>query len=555
MPAPPAPPPSPPAGANTNLLGPLLSETFTNDAVRAGTTFDKATSQRSNFSLGTGNFTIQYDAATKTYILARPDLQQSFGPSHITDENSGAWLYERTAGNVSDSLTLTKPGTSGPFTHTYVGAGIWAHTIETAATIDGSISAFTYGVETPDPATPRTGAATFGVDLLASDGLTQYVGAGNFTLDFSSGDFLSRFPVDALDSDGNVLHQVSSNFQTSGSLSSTANLFSGNFLLNSTTRFQGTLAGRLYGPGGQELGAAFRGIGSNAVVAGVLLGRRDETLGGDNLSLLNLKYFDVFQAPSSAVARYNRNLATNAYVRDDNPFTTNGLSSLTYSANNQSFRGTCCLSLGGGEFLESQKTFSADNRFIIYEQPDGDRLLLYRPGNANGELALTYTSFAILEHEVIDSANNRKTIHESFMPWGIRTTRTNNLPATGSASYAGRLYGTGTGSEAGYSLTGAAAMNVDFASSQISGSFHPLGSNLTTGAAVDFGSLQFSGGIDRTDASLRAGPTPQGSVVHGYFYGPAAAEFGAVFQGFNAIDPSNASDTIALQGVMVGKKN
>ncbi len=113
---------------NPDLLTPLDSETFRNVAARGAASFG-ATGTTGTVSEITA--TISFNIANNSYTLTTPTGTISFGPGDIDNAQSsaGAVVYVKTAGNTTNSLTLTRPGTSGPITYTYVGSAFWQKTV------------------------------------------------------------------------------------------------------------------------------------------------------------------------------------------------------------------------------------------------------------------------------------------------------------------------------------------------------------------------------------------------------------------------------------------
>ena len=129
-------------------------------------------------------------------------------------------------------------------------------------------------------------------------------------------------------------------------------------------------------------------------------------------------------------------------------------------------------------------------------------------------------------------------------------TPASQIPTQGTASYAGKatgLYNAAVGSPAfpdfDSSIVGQVNLTADFAQSTLSGSITNIMAtnlvSLSTGAVNDIG---FSATIDRTNnlfsgatsvtgaasGTYAFGPTASG-LINGRFYGPNAAEVGAVF--------------------------
>lgn len=271
----PAPTPAPSAGANDDLLPTLVSESFTNTAVRATASFNATTGQQTAGSTQPITATISYNSANQSYTLSTPTGSITFGPGDIDNAQSsaGAVAYVKTNGNQTDSLTLTRPGTSGPLTYRYVGGAFWQRTVQTSSTISGSIDSIVYGVETQSGGVPVSGKANYDIDLIGArtttNSLVGLAGEGTATVDFASGKILVIGDITI----GTTL-AFQSMFYGSASISS-GGTFSGSLVIEDGEVFNGILDGRFFGPNAAEIGAAFRATGpSNMVASGALLGRK-----------------------------------------------------------------------------------------------------------------------------------------------------------------------------------------------------------------------------------------------------------------------------------------
>lgn len=203
----------------------------------------------------------------------------------------------------------------------------------------------------------------------------------------------------------------------------------------------------------------------------------------------------------------------------------------------------------------------SNDRFTVYEKVVGDRtlrLLAYRPGSGNGELALSYASFVHLQTIDRSIGAPRDAIFDAYLPYGV-VTPTDQMPRSGTATYSGRLYGTGTPRhdfDANwngprpldfYTLTGTANFTADFAAGRLKAVLHPIGVNVTTGATRDFGVLPL-------DYSFAVGTSRFGGTDYqqGFFFGPTANEVAVTFR--RAVEDS-LSSAVLLTGVAVGKRD
>ena len=546
-PPPPPPPPPPPTSANADLIDLGKTESFTNDASLVKATFAKSDGS-SKASGSPASLTIVYDASAKSYALTGGGIGQTFVPADITS-NTSATIFVRKSGSTTDQLVLTKPGTSGPLTYRYVGGGTWQRIVDGVSSVTANTLAFTYGVETLDSAMPKTGTAGYAVDLIGSSGLTGYYGQGSLTADFLSSSFLVNIAVGEV-LDGGTVTPPGLEFKGSGSIGST-NKITGTFSLNAFQLFNGSINGRFYGPSANEVGATFYGAGgTDYAINGYFIGRQDASAPTSNTTITNLAVDQTFTATSMS-GYYATHISNGSYSDGTTPGITGG--SVKYTAADKSFV-VSNLSETSDPFLDSQKSISSDGRYVIYDQGNGSRLLLYRPGGSNTQLALTYASYAIWERTFDEPGFDRHVRRLVYLPWGVNT---QNMPVTGTASYDGILDGYGIGDTSAYTLGGTAALTANFGNGSLSGSLSPVGTNVSTGTVTNFGNFDFTASMNGANF---AGNIPSSvsivpGIIEGGFFGPEAAELAGTFRMVRAADPINSASWIELQGVVVGKKH
>ncbi|BCA58718.1 hypothetical protein [Sphingomonas sp. HMP6] len=245
----PAPTPTPtPSGptSNPSLITLVASEDFANDAATGTVSFPTSGAAPTN-TAAQATATVRYDLASRGYTVTVAGRSQSFLPADLDAAQSNATtaVYVKRNGSTTDSLTVTKPGTSGRFTYQYVAGGFWQRTINGTSTISGSFDATAFGVRTPDTAVPRTGRAEYAVDLLGVETTGNNVfgitGQGLTQIDFPSGTVLTNGTSTAAISG-------SGTFSSQARLSSASNSFTGNFQFNDFGVFIGQIDGKLYGP-------------------------------------------------------------------------------------------------------------------------------------------------------------------------------------------------------------------------------------------------------------------------------------------------------------------
>lgn len=550
------PPPAPTPTPNVALLAPLTSESFTNDA--ASGTASYPTSGTAGVSNAEGsNLTVSYDAVTSSYTVSRADRSQVFRPAdrNASQSNSTADVFVRTSGTTTDTLTLTRPSaTPGPLSYKYVGAGFWQRTVTTTNTISGSFDSFTYGVETPDTALPRTGAAAYGIDLLGiaaySHDVRSVSGTGTLQADFLNG--LIRIDGDAreLDPETGAIINPYMAFYSQAALSSANNSFGGSFryyMNGSPIRhpFDGTLAGRFYGPAAEEVGGTFHARNDEgASVVGTLTGARSGT--GANLSLTNLNTDQQFEVPAVVYS----NAAPHGFIsygfRDK---------LLRYKASTQSWEFLPDNLFGNPPiFGASDRNASLSNaRYTVYDVTGADgtfRLTLYNPGSGNDQLALSYASFGSWKGVWRNIPGYPETTGNYFFAFGQKTPR-QYVPTSGSARYAGIISGEASGFRNSYTVGGTSLFDLNFASGAFSVTLRATGVERTSGTSVDFGAFTYTGrGIGPDMYGYDSGANV---AFRGFLAGPTGEEIAGTFQASRQ-DPLDPTTSVGIVGATVAKR-
>ena len=107
-----------------------LSESFTNDAA-TGTASYPTSGASGTATSANATVSVVYDAASRTYTITNGARSQSFaqGDIDLPSTTSRITVFKKTSGTTTDTLTLTKPGTSGILIYRYVGGGYWQRTV------------------------------------------------------------------------------------------------------------------------------------------------------------------------------------------------------------------------------------------------------------------------------------------------------------------------------------------------------------------------------------------------------------------------------------------
>lgn len=548
-----------PAIPNTSLLDPKTSESFVNDAA-SGTASYPLTGAAGTSNAAPATLTVSYDAAAGSYAITTAGRSQTFLPSdRDAAQSSGAVsVFIKTNGSTTDSLTLNKPSaTPGTLAYRYVGLGFWQRTVEGAGTISGSFDAFTYGVKTPDAATPRTGAANYPVDLIGIVALPNEVrsvaGSGTLQADFLNGFLRVDGTARELDSATGAILNPNMIFYGQANMSSSTNGFGGTFRyhLNGTpirSPFDGTMTGRFYGPAAEEVGATFAArndLGSSLL--GTLTGARSSTP-TSNLSLTNMVANQRFDMPS---INYNREYSA-FYGFSIQQW-------LQYTAATQSwmFQPKNLATDSLPSFGPASRNAALSNaRYTVYDTTNANgtyRLTLYNPGAGNDQLALSYTSFGTWDGAFTMTPGPGPLITGSYYFAFGQKTPSRFVPTTGTASYAGVIFGTtfnGSGGRS-YTLGGSSRFELNFGTNAFSVTLSPTGVERTSGAAVNFGSYTYTGTGIGSDMYGR--DAYNNTRFQGFLAGPNGEEVAGTFA-LDAVDPFNPSSTLAIFGATAAKR-
>ncbi|WP_213982492.1 transferrin-binding protein-like solute binding protein [Sphingomonas sp. dw_22] len=511
---------------------------------------------------GQANISIHYDAATQSYTVDALGMVQTFGPSDIDASQSSNEIdvYLKSTATTSDSLSLTRPGSSGPLTYRYVGGGFWQRVTANADSTDFAIDSFIYGVQTPISDVPRTGQAVYPVTLiggLGDDLPVALSGLGMLQADFASGEINTSGTMLFVSINGVVLGSTS--FTGAGAIGSGTNGFTGTFAFNESGMFNGTMNGHFYGPGASEVGAAWYATQADGrVAAGTLIGRQDATAAGSNIRLTDLHY-DFTQPVSIADFAYAAD--TDGIVTGTTPATSYDRD-FSYKASDASFTYTDAASVAhtvhAADRVAAQSTSSLD----VYEiaNPDGSRyrLSLFKPGAANPQLTLTYASFGRWDSIAAGALAADPIRNSAFFAWGIKTDP-NLVPRTGTGHYEGVVAGiAATSGGAAYELGGTSVFDLNFGNLSFGGGLTLSGRDVKSGVTSGLGTFAFAPGTVGLDGALTAdlwdGAASLGNFK-GQLYGPGAEELGGSFHLRWPADPANpAGPATEASGVTVAKR-
>jgi hypothetical protein len=529
---PPAPPPSPPPPPNTSLINLTSSESFVNDAA-TGTARFPLVSGNQTVSGALSSLTATYDLTTRGYTITVAGRSITFLPSDISaaDSNEGVNVYKKVNGSITDSLTLTKSGTSGRFTFEYVGAGFWQRTNQTASEISGSFDAFTYGIATPNAAVPRTGRAEYKVDLIGIETVTNNIvamtGSGLMQVDFNNGIIVTHGTM------GTALTPPDGTFSSEAKISATGNAFSGNFRFWDFGEFLGQLQGRFYGPAAQEVGATYYATQADGRIAiGTLIGR-GAAVTSTNTDLKNLVVNQFFAANSATL---NTTLAGGSGANNNNEVfsaTSNAAGSLVVNYDAAS-RAYTLISPTRSQYFLNNRDRGTIRESLTTTTPVNDL-----DGFTNSTLSgLKNVASSRWQTNTGQGATTQYQI-EDFI-YGMRTPD-GSVPRTGAADYAIGVSGVAADTDfVNLALiSGFGALNADFASGALTlnGQIKATEDYFIAGRArlVRGGALTGSGTLSSSANSFSGSFNFDGlgaytGTMNGAFFGPAADEVGATWR-------------------------
>ena len=520
-----APPPPPPP--NTSLLDLTSSEDFTNVSATGNASYSISGGQAASGSLS--STTLHYDVDQNSYTLSTNGRSQTFEQSDYSaaDSSDAVAAYIKQNGSITDSLTLTRSGTSGRFTYEYVGGAYWQRTDENSTSIAGSVDALAYGIETEDGSLPRSGTAEYSVDLLGvqvdHSSVFGIVGNGIAQVDFARGVVATHgFVENPAVGDGS--------FSSEARISSSSNFFSGTFRYEDFGYFNGELQGQFFGPGAQEFGAAFSATsGSDRVVVGTLIGR-GAAVSNANTSLASLAANEFFTADA---VKLTANLPGSSGTYDGSTgFSEANAGSdalvVNYDASSRAY--TLIAS-------DQSQYFDGDvNHGFISE-----RLTVTTPSGLLSGLRYVATGEWFFEKRE-GLASYRV---EPFV-YGILTPAS-AMPRTGTGDYLVELSGKAADDAfVNFALlSGTGFLNADFLAGTLSinGQVQYTEDYIISGRpkGVATGAFSGSGQISSSDSSFSGdfaltGLGPYSGAMNGHFFGPDAGEVGVSFYATDGSD-------------------
>jgi hypothetical protein len=199
---------------------------------------------------------------------------------------------------------------------------------------------------------------------------------------------------------------------------------------------------------------------------------------------------------------------------------------------------------------ESNANFTV-NRTIIEGTPVRRQVTgrLFNPGAGNTRLPLTYTSFVDILVQEVDASGQQigpRSYSRMWLPFGV-VTPTAGQPTTGTATYNGVAFAQGvTPTNFNVEASGTSQMVANFSNNSFTASVTLT--DVASGTA--FAPFNF-GGFIATNGFSGNGNSGNIGQWAGRFFGPAANEFGAVFDATR--DDANGRTTFS--GVAVGRQD
>ncbi|MBT2188067.1 transferrin-binding protein-like solute binding protein [Sphingobium nicotianae] len=540
-------------------MGILKSETFDNNAANASGRFYADERPVENGQSALGALTIAYDANSQSYTITTAGRTGTFAPANLVVSGSADLIEFQKIGATSESLTLTKPGTTGALTYKYVGGGAWERATLASGVLDFTYDPFTYGAETTDSLVPRSGTGLYAVSLVGARAMEApfaMAGSGQLQADFLNGSLTSSGVLTSIDVDTGLIKSIGI-FFGEAAMSSGVNNFSGNFSMDDGKRFTGSWSGRFYGPAAEEVGAAWSLRSADGeVAAGYMLGRQDATLEGTNMALTQLDYDVTFDHRFSQLS-----YTDNGGGMAANPVSLRSDAKLGYTKATDTYLYADSARSISTSFAPTDKVVSESNSALtVYKMTGTDgityKLSLNKPGAGNPTITLTYASFGHWERAQSAGADRI----DRWFAYGLRTNGF-QIP-TGTGTFSGIIRGTAALMNGGqtYSLSGTSSFAMDFGAGTFTGSLNPIGTSLANGATRDFGTFAFDRGAIDIDAGLSADIVGGGKYLgffEGALYGPKATEVGGTF-GMQTENTDNgqtpSANAALLNGVIVGTR-
>lgn len=504
--------------------------------------------------------TFRYDAGSKAYTVQVAGISTTFGAAQFAQANdSGDVRFTRTLDGGRESLTLFNPARVGAGTRS-VNVGLWQRRTNTT---DFQFDVFAYGFTTAAAQVPRSGSATYEIDLFgvaSPNGAfpRSIIGDGTFSLDFAHGLFSMAGQAGEYNND--VAYSTCCTSWTGAGRITSAGALSGNFIFDGRDRisYRSSVVGALFGPDGKEVGGSLLGNdNSDSTFSGAFAGTYLRNGIANSLSVLDTsaRSYSSFLGTSSVVQRKDATSSEGAGYYFPGTF-----GRIDFGANGSV---TPVLNINDSRYFDV--TFTAADRvaalsdasFDVYKVANANgnyQLEMYRPGSGNPDVALTYSSFGHWQEDRPIADATRQTV-STWFSYGARTLYA-TLPPTGTARFTAKVLGSGErlADMARLTLTGTSAINIDFATSKVDGTLDVTAVTAANERVIlPLMTFASEGNAYTFDTQLYRQPGMTDGSIRASLYGPGGEEIGGSFEFFTR-SAAGAADAV-YSGVLFGKRN
>jgi hypothetical protein len=502
-----------------------------------------------------GSLTISYDAATGDYKLSNDATV--FGPAQAISSTANTHDYRVaivSTGNDSKTFSAFKNPAA---TYSYTSYELTYATRHTGAGSDTYTSeAFVFGVPTPAPALPRTGAAYFNglVDGYSSQGGRLVNSTGELLANFTTGEIATGFNL-------STASGPLGRFDGRGLIAAGTTNFSGSvFGSGITDSYAGAFNGGFYGPAAQEVGLTFEATQYTNVIAAAFVGASTALPVSPTVppavpvAPINTSLVAPLQSERFAAIGGNLmiglssafNTAQSAVARTDAP----GAITISYDATTNRYT----LRDSHAQSILAPATPSTVDAGITRDYADTQtlpyHLKLFVAGSSNSRLALTYLSYGLW---TTDRASSTARVFDRSFVYGVETPAA-NLPRSGAALYDGAVAGRWATGNSTYQLDGRSDGSVlaNFYTGEVRTTMKLAGSEIVSSAVATLGRVDgygsITGGSSRFTGTMTGTDNTYSGNFQGAFYGPANEEAGVSF----ALSGANGAG--AVNGVIVAKQ-
>jgi hypothetical protein len=542
---------------------PAVSADFAATGTIAQVVYDVGRAQPASGNLA-HDARLAYDAGADSFTLNDGTKATTFAAGDVSIGTSNLLRYEKVEGNSTTQLDLNwgmrSDWTSAP---QYVALGqLISKKTELATGIDSYRSVdFVFGLPGEAAFVPVTGSATYALTFRGtrSSAVTEHLlsmqGGGTALVDFSTGqlDIVGTTASFNFGGPGILGTESRGEVKARAAVVAGENRFTGTFTAKggASDTYVGSLEGSFFGPASEDMGGVLYGASGplyyNLAFAGYSLPklRSDDTLA--NLEgTTRLRTVRTWPSlPADAVSEQLRDAVI--YNADTRTYTIAGRAAqVGFGFPFGAWFGPA-ISFGTANRTPDRDT--GDMRAYGAALATVDGKVQYSIGIFDGEshgIELSYTSFmrVVATHSGIDGTVDGESLE--YIGFG-NFTPPDQLPRSGSAAYAGRLFGDlhdDTKSLA--ALIGRSDLSVNFAAGTLAASLFPERVS-ADGSSAALGRYDFNGSIDAYTSAFVGKWNAGAGDIAGRFYGDRAQEYAAVF---NVADPAVGKMT----GVTVGKQ-